>query len=46
MPLAKCIALIRGPVGTKVRLELLDPQKNAVIPVEVIRERVQLGGDR
>ena len=46
MPLAECIALIRGPVGTKVRLELRDPQKNAVIPVELIRERVQLGGHR
>ena len=46
MPLAKGIALIRGPVGSKVRLELLDPQKNAVIPVELIRERIQLGGGR
>lgn len=46
MPLAECIALIRGPVRTKVRLELLDPQQNTVIPVELIRERVQLGGPR
>jgi S1-C subfamily serine protease len=46
VPLAECIALIRGPVGSKVRLEVLDPQKNAVIPVELIRERVQLGGQR
>jgi len=46
MPLAKGVALIRGPVGSKVRLELLNPQNNAVIPVELIRERIQLGGGR
>ena len=44
MPLAECIALIRGPVGTKIRLELLDPQQNTVVPVELVRERVQVGG--
>lgn len=42
--LAECINLIRGPVGSKVRIEARDPERNAVIPLELTRERLQLGG--
>ena len=44
MQLAECINLIRGPVGSKVRIEVRDPEQNAVIPFELKRERLQLGG--
>jgi S1-C subfamily serine protease len=44
MQLAECINLIRGPVGSKVRIEVRDPDQNTVIQVELIRERLQLGG--
>lgn len=43
-PLAECISMIRGPVGSKVRLEVRDPERNAVLPMELIRERIQVGG--
>jgi C-terminal processing protease CtpA/Prc len=36
--------MIRGPVGSKVRLELLDPQQEVTNTVEVTRERIQVGG--
>ena len=44
LPLAECINLIRGPVGSKVRIEVRDPEQNTVVPLELTRERLQLGG--
>lgn len=43
LPLAECINLIRGPVGSKVRIEVRDSEQNTVIPFELKRERLQLG---
>jgi CubicO group peptidase (beta-lactamase class C family) len=37
--LAECLALIRGPAGTKVRLEVVDPQRDETKSVEVTRQR-------
>jgi hypothetical protein len=37
--IAECVALIRGPPGTKVRLELLDPVQNKTTTVEITRQR-------
>jgi carboxyl-terminal processing protease len=44
LPLREPIDMIRGPVGSKVRLELLDPQQEVTNTVEVTRERIQVGG--
>jgi len=41
-PLVECVQLIRGPVGTKIKLDLIDPQTNERKTYEVIRERIQL----
>jgi C-terminal processing protease CtpA/Prc len=40
-PLAECINLIRGPVGSKVRLQVLDPAKGETNYFEIIREKIQ-----
>ena len=40
MGLSGCVKLIRGPVGTKVRLDLLDPEGNETNRVELTRQRV------
>jgi serine-type D-Ala-D-Ala carboxypeptidase/endopeptidase len=37
--LAECVDLIRGPVGAKVRLELMDSEKNTTDLVELTRQR-------
>jgi serine-type D-Ala-D-Ala carboxypeptidase/endopeptidase len=37
--LTRCVDLIRGPAGTKVRLELFDPKRNETKMVELTREK-------
>jgi serine-type D-Ala-D-Ala carboxypeptidase/endopeptidase len=39
--LAECVALIRGPPGTKVRLEVVDPIQNKTQTFEITRQRFQ-----
>ena len=40
--LRECVDLMRGPVGSKVRLELVDPAKNTTNLVEFTREVIYL----
>ena len=40
--LAECVNLIRGTAGTKVRLELVDPNKSETNTVELTRQKIQL----
>ncbi len=42
MRLEECVNLIRGPAGTKVRLEVIDPEQNETNTVELTRQRLQL----
>lgn len=42
MKLQECVNLIRGPLGTKVRLDVLDPSRNEIITVELTRQKLQL----
>jgi len=42
MRLEECVSLIRGPAGTKVRLEVIDPEQNETNTVELTRQRLQL----
>jgi CubicO group peptidase (beta-lactamase class C family) len=37
--LAECVDLIRGPAGTKVRLEVLNPERNETKTVELTRAK-------
>ena len=37
--MAQCVKLLRGPAGTKVRLEVLDPQLNKAKSVELTRKK-------
>jgi RNA polymerase sigma factor (sigma-70 family) len=39
---AECVNLIRGAAGTKVRLELVDPNKNETNTVELERQKIQM----
>jgi len=40
LPLADCVQMIRGPIGTKVKLELLEPETNERRVFEVTRETI------
>ncbi|MFO1501320.1 MAG: PDZ domain-containing protein [Verrucomicrobiota bacterium] len=40
--LDRCAALVRGPVGSKVTLELWNPETDATNKVELTRERIVL----
>ena len=42
MPLVDCVAMTRGPVGSKVQLEVVDPAKNETNVVELTREQIAL----
>jgi carboxyl-terminal processing protease len=39
-PLAVCVAMTRGPVGSKVQLEVIDPAKSEINIVEFTREKI------
>ena len=39
-PLKECAAMIRGPAGTTVRLELVDRQKDTTNAIELTREKI------
>jgi carboxyl-terminal processing protease len=41
-PLAECVAMTRGPVGSKVQLEVVDPAKRETNLVEFTREKIDL----
>jgi len=41
-PLAECVAMTRGPVGSKVRLGVIDPAKGETNLVELTREKITL----
>ena len=41
-PLQECVGMMRGPVGSKVQLELVDPAKNTTNIVEFTREAIPL----
>jgi len=41
-PLAECVAMARGPVGSKVQLEVIDPAKSETNIVEFTREKIAL----
>ncbi len=42
MSLQECVNLVRGPAGTKVRLELFDLDANETKTVELTRQKLQL----
>jgi carboxyl-terminal processing protease len=42
MGIGQCAKLIRGPIGTKVRLQLVDPDQNETNTVELTRQRVPI----
>ncbi len=42
LSLEDCARLIRGPLGTTVRLELIDPENNETYTVELTRQRVRI----
>ena len=42
LPLQECVSLIRGPIGSIVRLELIDPEQEETNTVELIRQKLQL----
>jgi C-terminal processing protease CtpA/Prc len=42
MTLEDCASRLRGQAGTKVRLELFDPQREQAKEVELTRAKVQL----
>jgi carboxyl-terminal processing protease len=39
-PLGECVAMLRGPVGSKIQLELIDPAKNTTNIMEFTREAI------
>src|SRR6185503_17128815 len=39
LPLQECVNLIRGPIGSTVRLELIDPQQEETNTVELTRQK-------
>jgi len=41
-PLAECVNLIRGPVGTTVQLELITPDRSQTNSVELTRQKLDL----
>jgi C-terminal processing protease CtpA/Prc len=41
-PLAECVAMMRGPVGSTVQLEVIDPVKSHTNIVEFTREKISL----
>ena len=41
-PLAECVNLIRGPVGTTVQLELLTPDRSRTNTVELTRKKINV----
>ena len=41
-PLAECVKLIRGPVGTTVQLELVTPDRSQTNTVELTRRKIEL----
>ena len=41
-PLAECVNLIRGPVGTTVQLELLTPDRSRTNTVELTRKKIKI----
>ena len=41
-PLADCVGLIRGPVGTTVRLDLVTPDNSQTNTVELTRQKFKL----
>jgi carboxyl-terminal processing protease len=42
LPLQECVSLIRGPIGSIVRLELIDPEQEETNTVELTRQKLQL----
>ena len=40
--LRQCTEMIRGPVGTKVKLEVIDVERNKTNLVELVRQEVKL----
>ena len=40
--LAECIDLIRGPIGTRVRLELVDLEQESTNILELTRQKLKL----
>jgi C-terminal processing protease CtpA/Prc len=45
-PLVTCVGMIRGPVGSKVRLEVFDAAKSETNIVEVTRQEFSLPGGK
>jgi carboxyl-terminal processing protease len=41
-PLVVCVAMMRGPVGSKVQLEVVDPAKSETNVVEFTRETISV----
>ena len=41
-PLAECVAMTRGPVGSKVQLEVIDPARSETNLMEFTREKILL----
>lgn len=42
MKLSACVNLLRGPIGSKVRVEVVDPEAESTNVVELIRQRVKV----
>ncbi|HEY5042354.1 MAG TPA: PDZ domain-containing protein [Verrucomicrobiae bacterium] len=43
-PLVECVSMTRGPVGSKVQLEVIDPAKSETNIVEFTREKIPVPG--
>src|SRR5688572_28676628 len=41
--MADCVALIRGPIGSKVKLELVNPADNTTRRFEITRDKIVVG---
>jgi carboxyl-terminal processing protease len=42
--LMECVGMMRGPVGSKIQIELIDPAKSTTNIVEFTREEIPLPG--
>ena len=42
MRLPECVNLLRGPIGSKVRVEVVDPEAESTNVVELIRQRLKV----
>jgi len=44
-PIEQCVFMVRGPIGSKVQLTVLDPVKNETNSVEFIRDKISMSDE-